>query len=84
MTVPQRDIALSAIAARSGSGIRGRMVAGFFIGLCLLALPAAAFAASGVSFTESSQAGLFALAILGIIVGRRASMRKPGEDGEQD
>jgi hypothetical protein len=27
---------------------------------------------------------LFALALLGVIVGRRASARKPGEDSERD
>jgi hypothetical protein len=60
------------------------MVARFFIALCLLAIPAAAVAASSASFSGSSQAALFVLAILGVIVGRRASMRKPGEDREQD
>lgn len=56
------------------------MVARLFIALSLLATPAAALAAGAASVPEGSMAPLFALGILGVIVGRRASMRKPGDD----
>ncbi|MGZ3245746.1 MAG: hypothetical protein ACXU61_01570 [Croceibacterium sp.] len=56
------------------------MIARFIIGLSLLATPAAALAASGVPVPEGSQFTLFALGLLGVIIGRRASMRPPGED----
>jgi hypothetical protein len=59
------------------------MVARLLIGFTLLATPAAALAAGGVPVPEGSQATLFALGLLGVIVGRRASMRKP-DDHEQD
>jgi hypothetical protein len=54
------------------------------IGLSLLVTPAAAFANGGVPIPEGSQVTLFALGLLGVIVGRRASMRKPGDDPKQD
>jgi hypothetical protein len=60
------------------------MVARLFIALSLLATPAAALAAGGVPVPEGSQATLFALGLLGVIIGRRASMRKPDADREQD
>lgn len=60
------------------------MVARLFIGLALLATPAAALAAGGVPVPEGSQFSLFALGLLGVIIGRRASMTKPPEDREQD
>ncbi|HEY7808689.1 MAG TPA: hypothetical protein VIC34_15955 [Croceibacterium sp.] len=56
------------------------MVARFFIALSLLASPTAAFAAGATALPEGSQATLFALGLLGVIVGRRASMRPPGDD----
>jgi hypothetical protein len=56
------------------------MVARLLIGFILLATPAAALAAGGVPVPEGSQATLFALGLLGVIVGRRASMRKPDRD----
>ncbi|HSQ95484.1 MAG TPA: PEP-CTERM sorting domain-containing protein [Croceibacterium sp.] len=60
------------------------MVARYILGLSLLATPAAALAAGAVPVPEGSQATLFALGLLGVIVGRRASMRKPDDDSEQD
>jgi len=60
------------------------MVARYFMVLSLLATPAAALAAGSVPVPEGSQATLFALGLLGVIVGRRASMRKPDDDSEQD
>ena len=54
--------------------------------VCLIALttPAAAFAAGGVPVPEGSQFTLFALGALGVLIGRRASMRRPEDDREQD
>lgn len=66
------------------------MVARLFIGLSLLATPAAALAAGSIPVPEGSQFTLFALGVLGVVVGRRASMTKPGSgdqgagDREQD
>ena len=51
-----------------------------FIVLSLLATPTAAFAAGATALPEGSQATLFALGLLGVIIGRRASMRPPGDD----
>ena len=56
------------------------MVARLFIGFTLLVTPAATLAAGGVPVPEGSQATLFALGLLGVIVGRRASMRRPDRD----
>ena len=53
---------------------------------CLIALttPAAALAAGAVPVPEGSQFTLFALGALGVLIGRRASMRRPQDDREQD
>ena len=61
------------------------MVARFLLAFLLLITPAAALAAgAAAAVPEGSQATLFALGLLGVIVGRRASMHKPGKDREQD
>lgn len=54
------------------------------IALSVLVTPAAAFAKGGVPIPEGSQVTLFALGLLGVIVGRRASMRPPKDDPKQD
>jgi hypothetical protein len=56
------------------------MVVRLFIALSFLAAPAAAMASTGIPVPEGSQFTLFALGLLGVIIGRRASMNKPGED----
>jgi hypothetical protein len=56
------------------------MVPRLLFGLTLLATPVAAFAAGSVPVPEGSQATLFALGLLGVIIGRRASMRRPDSD----
>ena len=64
------------------------MIARLIVSLSLLATPAAAMAAGAVQVPEGSQFTLFALGLLGVIVGRRASMPKAGPsdhgDREQD
>ena len=60
------------------------MIPRLFIGLLLLATPAAALAAGAVPVPEGSQFTLFALGALGVLIGRRASMRRPQDDREQD
>jgi hypothetical protein len=60
------------------------MVARFFMALWLLIVPAAALAAGSSQVFEGSRFMLFALGLLGVVVGRRASMRRPSEDREQD
>jgi hypothetical protein len=47
--------------------------------LSLLLTPAAALASGGIPVPEGSQFTLFALGLLGVIIGRRASMRPPGD-----
>ena len=56
------------------------MVRRLLLAVSLLATPTAAFAAGATALPEGSQATLFALGLLGVIVGRRASMRPPGDD----
>ena len=60
------------------------MVVRLFMGLLLLVTPAAAMASAGIPVPEGSQFTLFALGLIGVIVGRRASMRPPGDDPKQD
>jgi hypothetical protein len=60
------------------------MVLRILLSLWLLLSAAPAFAAEGAQVPEGSQLTLFALGILGVIVGRRASMRRPGKDLDQD
>lgn len=60
------------------------MVARLLIALCLLVTPAAALAEAGAQVPEGSQFTLFALGVLGVLVGRRLSTRKPGEGRERD
>jgi hypothetical protein len=50
----------------------------------LLASATPVWAQDHASVPEGSQLMLFALAVLGVIVGRRASARKPGDDRERD
>lgn len=56
------------------------MVARFSIALTLFAAPTAAMASTGIPVPEGSQFTLFALGVLGVIIGRQASLNKPGED----
>ncbi len=60
------------------------MVARLFLFLSLIATPAAALAAGAAQVPEGSQASLFALGLLGVIVGRRASMKRPPDKPGQD
>lgn len=60
------------------------MVARLLISLSLFLSATPALAGEGAQVPEGSQLTLFALGILGVIVGRRASMRRPGKDREQD
>ena len=56
------------------------MVVRSLIALWLLAAPAAALAGDSTQVPEGSHLTLFALGLLGVIVGRRLAMRRPGED----
>jgi hypothetical protein len=60
------------------------MVARLLIPLWLFLSAAPALAGEGSQVPEGSQLTLFALGILGVIIGRRASMRRPDKDREQD
>lgn len=60
------------------------MVIRMLFSLWLLLSAAPALAADMAQVPEGSQLTLFALGILGVIIGRRASMRRPGGDREQD
>jgi len=59
------------------------MVVRMFLAL-LLFLPAPALASAGTQVPEGSHLTLFALGVLGVIIGRRFSMHRPGRDREQD
>jgi len=48
--------------------------------LALMLIPSAAIAGGGAQVPEGSHATLFALGILGVIIGRRLSMKGPSED----
>jgi hypothetical protein len=52
--------------------------------LLMLAAATPAWAGDGTAVPEGSQLTLFALGLLGVIVGRRASMRRSKEDPKQD
>ena len=56
------------------------MVVRLFMGLLLLVTPAAAMASAGIPVPEGSQFTLFALGLIGVIVGRRLSMKRPEQD----
>jgi hypothetical protein len=60
------------------------MVRRLLVCLIALATPAAAFAAGGVPVPEGSQFTLFALGALGVLIGRRASMRRPDPSEQAD
>jgi hypothetical protein len=52
----------------------------FCIALAALASPA--FAADGIPLPEAPNIMLFALGVLGVLIGRRVAMRKGGDEGE--
>ena len=60
------------------------MVLRLFVCLLALATPAAALAAGGVPVPEGSQFTLFALGARGVIIGRRASLRRPDSSEQAD
>lgn len=55
------------------------VVRSFLLG-CLLFCPTAALAGESTQVPEGSQLTLLALGLIGVIVGRRLAMRRPGED----
>ena len=60
------------------------MGARFILALAAVASATPAWAQDSAAVPEGSHVLLFALGLLGVIVGRRASMRRPGEDTERD
>ena len=60
------------------------MVARTAFSLLLLLSASPALADAGTQVPEGSQFTLFALGLLGVIVGRRLAARKPGKGPEQD
>ena len=75
MKVPSRDGAYLAIVFSAMRLMGARMVARPLIALTLLLSSAPAWASDGTAVPEGSQVTLFALGVLGVIIGRRASMR---------
>jgi hypothetical protein len=59
------------------------MVARILLSLAVLVSASPVLADAGTQVPEGSQLTLFALGLLGVIVGRRASMHKP-KDPKQD
>jgi hypothetical protein len=60
------------------------MVARLLVSLWLFLSAVPALAGEGSQVPEGSQLTLFALGILGVLVGRRASMRRPDKDRDED
>ena len=60
------------------------MVTRLVIAFAALVTSAPAWANDGTAVPEGSQLTLFALGLLGVIVGRRASMKRSKEDPKQD
>ncbi|WP_271078569.1 PEP-CTERM sorting domain-containing protein [Aurantiacibacter sp. MUD61] len=58
------------------------MLTRLFLAIFALTASAPAYAATPAQIPEGSSATLFALGVLGVIIGRRLSMRK--SDGEED
>lgn len=56
------------------------MILRVFIGLSALAMAAPAWAQQSAQVPEGSQLTLFALGVLGVIIGRRASMGRSRKD----
>lgn len=56
------------------------MISRAVLASALLLVPSVALAGDGTQIPEGSHATLFALGILGVIVGRRLAMRDPGQD----
>lgn len=56
------------------------MISRIFIGLALLLTASPAWAQQSAQVPEGSQLTLFALGLLGVIIGRRASMRRHRDD----
>ena len=50
--------------------------------LALAALASPAFASEGIPLPEAPNIMLFALGVLGVLVGRRVAMRRGGDEGE--
>ena len=76
-TVPRRHSASAAVARPAHRGDSSRMV---FRAIPILLLAAPASAAADAQVPEGSNLLLFALGILGVLIGRRASMRRGGKD----
>ena len=60
------------------------MVTRLTIALAALLTSAPAWSNDGTAVPEGSQLTLFALGLLGVIVGRRASMKRSAKDPKQD
>ena len=56
----------------------------FIVAAAALVTATPAWAQAGTAVPEASSAMLFALGVLGVIVGRRASHRRSRGDAEQD
>ena len=56
------------------------MTARSLIVTCMLMYPTAALAQGSTQVPEGSNLTLFTLGLIGVIVGRRLAMRRPGED----
>ena len=60
------------------------MVTRLAFALLALATSAPAWASNGTAVPEGSQLTLFALGVLGVVIGRRASMSRLPKDPKQD
>jgi hypothetical protein len=60
------------------------MVTRLLVSLWLFLSTVPVLASDGSQVPEGSQLTLFALGILGVLLGRRASMRRPDKDRDED
>ena len=88
LTVPRRDGGDLAIDSSAFGFIAGRMTTRIAIAIAALLSAAPAWAADGTAVPEGSHLTLFALGLLGVIVGRRAAIsaqrRQRAKDAETD
>lgn len=71
------------LAAQMGRRMATRLILFFALALVMLTAPANA-ADGSAQVPEASNLTLFALGLAGLIIGRRAAMKKNGKSGKDD
>jgi len=84
VTVPLRDAGARAIDLPAAGSIPAAMGARIFLAVAALVSAAPAWAQDSAAVPEGSQLTLFALGLLGVIVGRRASISAQRRKRDKD